>query len=280
VKIIVLDSGHSGYESGAIAVDGIPEKTFNLALTIALREALEKYECSVILTRENDNKVPYDSLGQDLRARAQVANKAKADLFVSIHHDASGDPKARGASIYIHTNKRTPEGELRWLPAVGNHKAPRSFVIANKVQPIVEETLSALGVPWRSYPLWCADFQVLRDFNGPCFLLESFMGTNEEDVKSARKPEFIPGLAKALAKGIAQALSLPVKVTRDPNDVTILVNGVEVGCEGKLEGRKVRANVREVAQAMGARVDYSERHGVKTVDITTGHAAPVKPPTL
>ncbi len=208
LKKIVIDPGHGGWDAGAIAVDGVPEKQFNLELGLALREELKRYECVVLMTRESDMAVAPGSEGNpaaELHARAEIANRVEADLLLSLHHDSSASPQVRGASLYIWTDR---EG---WLPAEGNHKAPRSYALARKFYPIAQEALAAFGIPWRG-EIMCADFQVLRDAHLPAMLLECFDGASEEDVRIAREPEFVPALAAALARGIAEALELPERV--------------------------------------------------------------------
>lgn len=226
-KVIVIDPGHSGWDPGAIAIDGRPEKDYTLHLSLAVRDQLlKRFDCTVLMTRETDVALaPPGQLAADLNARAMVANQAGADLFMSNHHDAGG-PEARGASLYIHTNKRAKDGGLAWLPAIAedgrvNHEAPNSFRLAQTFLPPVKEELARYGIPWRDFGgptgIACADFQVLRDAFGPCMLLETHFGTNEHDNWAARRPGFIVDLATAIATGIGGALSLPHRSDEAPN---------------------------------------------------------------
>lgn len=217
-KVIVLDPGHSAWDPGAIAIDGLPEKVYNLALGLAVRDALSAYDCKVILTREADVALaePGD-LSAELSARANVANKAKADLFLSVHHDA-GPPAARGGSLYVWTDKRKPDGSLTWLPADGNHRAPKSYALAKAFIPAVKAELSRYGIPWRG-DVMCADFGVLRDCEGPSMLIETHFGSNEHDNWAARRPAFIGDMATAIAQGIAVALELGPRVVVPPAPV-------------------------------------------------------------
>ncbi|MBX3164979.1 MAG: N-acetylmuramoyl-L-alanine amidase [Bacteroidetes bacterium] len=86
VKVVVIDPGHGGKDPGCL---GVTHKEKEVALAVALK--LEKYikenfkDVTVILTRREDVFV-------DLEDRAQIANKAKADLFISIHCNAAGQP--------------------------------------------------------------------------------------------------------------------------------------------------------------------------------------------
>jgi len=218
-KTIVLDPGHSGSDPGAIAIDGMPEKAYTLALGLALREVLTAYDCRVILTRETD-------VAMELSERSSIANRSNADLFISLHHDSASNPLARGGSLYIHTDKRTETGGLRWLPADGNHISPRSHAIAKAFIPSARSVLAdRYGIPWRTFGdkdgISCADFAVLRYCNAkvdrtPALLLETHFGSNADDNWAARRSEFIPDLAVAIAKGIAAALELPLKAQGTP----------------------------------------------------------------
>lgn len=265
MKRIVLDPGHAGWDQGSTPVDiksgGYMEAEFNWRLSTRLAEELvERYVCEVYKTHPYNTALSKNrDLDEELRLRADMFTVYNADLLVSTHHDA-GPPSARGGSLYIHTDKRASDGGLAWLPALGNHKAPRSYKMAQVVRDHVKPALAGMGIPWRG-DILCADFGILRYTPGPCMLLEAFFGTNEEDVAIARKPEFIPTLAKALAEGIALALDLPRKEKPlDPNAVTILVDGVVVECGAQIRrDGVVEVEVKPFAHALGARVSWDQK---------------------
>jgi N-acetylmuramoyl-L-alanine amidase len=236
-KTIVLDPGHSGNDPGAIAIDGLAEKHYTLALGLAVRDELAAYDCKVIMTREDDTAV-------SLLERAAIANRAGADLLLSLHHDSASNPAARGGSCYIHTDKRTATGGLRWLPADGNHTAPKSHAIARAFIPAVRQELSErYGIPWRAFGdkdgISCADFGVLRYCNGPAILLETHFGSNEHDNWAARRPNFISDLAKRIAVALSEALEFSLRVIV-PAEIAASVDGTPI----------LGAPVATVAQAM------------------------------
>lgn len=224
--IVVIDPGHGGWDPGAIAVDGQPEKEFNLSLAQVVREKLARYQCKVIMTREGDTALaaPGD-LPSELRNRANAGNKVEADLFLSLHHDNHTNPDARGGSLWIWRDV-TGAGvghAPATKPSTGepNHNAPRSYEVAVAMLPYVRRMLEHHGIPWRSYGspdgICCADFGVLRRSNGRAVLFEAFFGSNPKDVAIARRPEFIPDLAEAVAQGVAAALSLePAEAPKEP----------------------------------------------------------------
>jgi len=92
-KTVVIDAGHGGRDPGAHGSDGI-EKDVTLASALALKSKLEKSgRYTVVLTRDTDIFVP-------LEARVQIARRADADLFISLHADSGPDASTRGASVY------------------------------------------------------------------------------------------------------------------------------------------------------------------------------------
>jgi len=92
-RIVVIDAGHGGKDPGAIGGER-QEKDLTLAAALGLRDRLEKTgRYRVVLTRDRDVYVPLD-------ARVQIARKANADLFISLHADSGPDESVRGASVY------------------------------------------------------------------------------------------------------------------------------------------------------------------------------------
>lgn len=243
-----------GWDPGAIAVDFQPEKEFTLPLAQAVRDALARYRCKVIMTRENDSALaaPGD-LPSELRNRAMVGNKVEADLFLSLHHDSLAGSEARGGSMWVWRNY--PERGVGHAPATDpatgqpNHAAPQSYEVALELLPYVRDVLDRYGIPWRSYGsqdgICCADFGVLRHSNGKAVLVEAFFGSSPADVAIARRAGFVPDLAEAIAQGVAAALALePVEAPKEPEapsayPATLVVNLVRHDGYQVIEGRTV-----------------------------------------
>jgi len=94
-KIVVIDPGHGGDDPGAIGPGGLKEKDVTLAIARYLKRILEeRYNLRVYLTREDDRYL-------ELKERTKIANKKAADLFVSIHANASPRRKASGIETYL-----------------------------------------------------------------------------------------------------------------------------------------------------------------------------------
>jgi N-acetylmuramoyl-L-alanine amidase len=115
-KIVVIDPGHGGVETGAVGPTGLQEKEVALDLARRLRQALQSdRKLSVVLTRDEDRLVGLDE-------RTAIANHNQADLFVSIHLNASSRTNARGAETYFLSTKATDD-EARTLAALENDAA-------------------------------------------------------------------------------------------------------------------------------------------------------------
>ena len=97
-KIIVIDPGHGGIDSGTVGVDGAMEKDTVLAASLKLRKVLQAHGYLVHMTRDTDVFIP-------LRQRVNMTRSWRADLFISIHADSIHDPSVEGLSIYTLSDK-------------------------------------------------------------------------------------------------------------------------------------------------------------------------------
>ncbi len=92
-RVVVLDPGHGGIDTGAIGRNGSKEKHVVLAIAKNVRSILRNHGIDARLTRSGDTFIPlYD--------RVEIAHKHGADLFMSIHADGFTNPKAAGASVF------------------------------------------------------------------------------------------------------------------------------------------------------------------------------------
>jgi N-acetylmuramoyl-L-alanine amidase len=97
-KVIVIDAGHGGKDPGAHGTTAV-EKDINLAAALALKARLERSgRYKVVMTRATDVYVP-------LETRVQIARRADADLFISLHADSGPNTSLRGASVYTLSDK-------------------------------------------------------------------------------------------------------------------------------------------------------------------------------
>lgn len=107
--IVAVDAGHGGMDPGAIGPGGTREKDVTLAIARRLADRIDREPgMRAVLTRDSDEFVV-------LRDRIQRARAAKADMFISIHADASPDRSVSGCSVYILSERGATSEAARWL---------------------------------------------------------------------------------------------------------------------------------------------------------------------
>ena len=189
MKKICIDPGHGGTDSGA-AANGIREEDINLRVALAVRSGLQAIGHTVAMTRTSDIDV-----GLTARGRFSVAQKA--DVFLSIHHDA-GTNSARGCSAF-YWSRNTPNGKdlatqvseavaAEWdLPFAYNGNSPDD----NRRMPARVHWIS-LGV-LRGGDNWKHVTAALVEC---CFL------TNAKDSANIKRDDYVPRTAAAIVRGI------------------------------------------------------------------------------
>lgn len=193
-KLIVLDPGHGGKDSGAIG-NGLLEKEINLVVAKKVGNKLNDYQnVEVKYTRETDAFV-------ELSDRAEFANNLKADFFLSIHVNAGG---GTGYEDFIYTGA----GESTVMTQTMVHAEMRKF-------------LDSLGIVDRGMKK--ANFAVLRETNMPAMLVENLFIDNLKDATLLKQGEFLDALAQAILNGLVRAFSL-VKKETPQNDLATAVD--------------------------------------------------------
>jgi N-acetylmuramoyl-L-alanine amidase len=205
ISTIVLDPGHGGKDPGN-RFAGRAEKTATLALAGELRDQLKAAGFKVILTRTKDKFV-------ELPARSDLANRAHADLFVSLHFNAteSGRADVSGPETYCITPvgaaSSNAQGEgANYGATPANVSEQKSLLLAYQVQKALVKNL---GVADRSVRR--ARFAVLRDAEMPAILIESGYMTHPVEGKKIFEAAYQKQLAAAIVKGILnyQRLTAP-----------------------------------------------------------------------
>jgi len=168
MSLIIIDPGHGGRDPGACC-EGLLEKELNLQIGLALKHLLQCDHLSVSLSRGDD---AFKSLGQ----RCEMANNSKADLFLSVHCNASEDENARGIEVFH-------------FPASPSGK---------KLAQAVYQELLKLGRQSRGVKE--ANYFVLKHTRMPACLVECGFITNAEEAGWLKN--HIPEIAEALARGI------------------------------------------------------------------------------
>ncbi len=186
MKKIILDIGHGGSDSGALA-NGLVEKEINLRVGLLVRTFLNKYECEVGMTRENDIFLSADK-------RAEIVKGYNPNLCVSIHHNSAANEEARGVEvIHAHYDSYDDRLALRILnemAAIGM-PARRAFT-----------RLNDRGSDWY--------FMIRRiwDENTQAIITEGGFLTNPLDAELLKADSFLESEAKAIADSIAWHLEL------------------------------------------------------------------------
>ena len=186
--MIVIDPGHGGKDSGAIGINGIREKEVVLDIAreiLRLNETLFSDKMDIYLTRYGDTLIP-------LKDRGRLARALKADVFVSLHCNASFK-SSRGIEVYTPTSKD------------GKRHIKASIAMGLS---ILNESTKKLGFKERGVKF--ANFQVLREIVACCpsLLIEVGFVTSPDEANYFLKPENIRAMALAILMGLYDYLNI------------------------------------------------------------------------
>jgi N-acetylmuramoyl-L-alanine amidase len=213
IRTIVVDAGHGGTEDGAHGPGGTLEKHVTLSVARRLKAALEaRLGVRVILTRDKDDTV-------DLDERAALANNNKADLFVSLHANASVRASAAGAEVfylsleeYGDQAQRVARGETEALPVFGGGTRDIEVILWEMAQARYIEESAALAkeveTGLREHVLMSpraiqqAPFRVLVGANMPAVLVEMGFITNADQEKQLVSEAFQNSIVQSLVDSI------------------------------------------------------------------------------
>jgi len=205
VQTIVVDPGHGGYDKGQVSRYGY-EKDFALDVARKLRPLLLSKGLRVIMTREGDYFVP-------LEVRAQIANKARDSIFVSIHFNASNDDRnATGFEIFSFTPRGAPSTSDSAVAPCALSTQPGSAVDAQSLALSACIYHSLLGhIPEYDRGIKRARFAVLRLTKVPAVLIEGGFLTEQGQCKLIAQKEWRAKLAHAISVGIESYRALGIK---------------------------------------------------------------------
>jgi N-acetylmuramoyl-L-alanine amidase len=221
---IVIDPGHGGRDPGA-AAHRVTEAELVLDVALRLEKLLQKERgMDVVMTRRTDVFIP-------LEERTAIANKAGADLFLSIHANASENRKASGVETYYLNFASNPEAEavaarensasgrtMHALPEILraialNDKLDESRDFAELVQRSMTRRLRAQNGNLRSLGVKRAPFVVLIGASMPSVLAEISFVTNKEEAALLRTGAYRQRIAQALFDAVTQYQRSLKKVT-------------------------------------------------------------------
>lgn len=173
--VVVIDPGHGGRDPGAIACNGLFEKDVVLPVALMVRRRLQG-GAHVIMTRQTDCFV-------ELERRAEIANEARAGLFVSIHADSAGNAGARGHTLYV-----------------ARGASSRSLAAAERVDR------SLHGATRHSRGVRRANYRVLVRTTCPAILVEIGYLSNRFEARRLAGADHQRAVAHAIAAGILEFL--------------------------------------------------------------------------
>ncbi len=217
-KIIVIDPGHGGKDPGAIGLRGLYEKDVVLDIAHTLAKLMrEKMKCKVILTRNSDFFLP-------LSARTKIANDAKADLFISIHTNASLSRKMKGFEVYFLSEKasdKEAEAVARMENSVMelennsiNNKTLDTILFSMAINEYMNESSKLCSIitsqmrkdvlSLKKYCIRQAGFYVLKDAHMPSVLIETAYISNPEEEQALRTNSFKKKISQAIYNGVKE----------------------------------------------------------------------------
>jgi N-acetylmuramoyl-L-alanine amidase len=218
LRRVVIDPGHGGQDSGALGPTRLQEKAVALAVALRLKEALESRGVEVVMTRTSDRFVP-------LPQRSEIANRSRADLFLSIHCNACPSGRASGAETYTLSPAVTDVDRARkaaarhdpsdFIPGAARRMSSgaeravfgaymgeqrrQSRGLADCLQ---EEMVRSLGEANRGVRV--KNLSVLRETYIPAALVEVGFITDPATERRMRSAEYRQRVADALLAGIGR----------------------------------------------------------------------------
>lgn len=185
-KIITIDPGHGGSDSGAVGPNGYTEKEGTFAISQKVASILNQSGAKVVMTRDSDVDVygPNASARNELQARVDVGNNANSDIFVSIHCNAFVNPAANGTQTFYYGS---------------------SYQGQRLAQSIQEKMIEANGL--RDRGISTCNFYVVKHSYMPAVLIETAFITNYDEEALLSDDEWQTTMAKAIAEGINEYFS-------------------------------------------------------------------------
>lgn len=221
--IIAIDAGHGGEDPGAIGPNRLYEKRVVLAIAKEVKRRIDAEPgFRAVLVRTGDYYI-------SLRGRTSKARKANADLFVSIHADAARNSKARGASVWVLSNRGASSEMGRWLAQKENSadliggvgsvsledkdEALASVLLdmsmnyartsSVDVAQLVHNKIAKFAKMHKKH-IEKAAFVVLKSPDIPSILVETGFISNPGEAKKLRDPAYQKRMAKAVAEGLLE----------------------------------------------------------------------------
>jgi N-acetylmuramoyl-L-alanine amidase len=219
LRVLVLDAGHGGHDSGAVGPTGLMEKDLVLDVTRrAARLVEDRLSIKVKLSRDGDYFVP-------LRERTSFANRERADLFVSIHANAHRESASEGVETYflsteatdsaarhvaalenavVKLEKPTARGRPDFVKSILWDLAQSEYQLESShlAEIVLDSMTRSLGIPNRGVKQ--AGFYVLGGAAMPAVLIEIGFVTNPKEERRLRESRYRDDIARAIFDGIVE----------------------------------------------------------------------------
>ena len=212
---IVIDPGHGGHDTGTIGPTSLMEKDLCLDVALRLGKIIQQKlpSAEVVFTRSDDTYIP-------LERRTEIANEARADLFISVHANSSQDRKARGIETYylnftgssdameVASRENALSGnavhDLQDIvkKIASNEKIEESRDLATRIQDALSNHMENLNRGDRNRGVRKAPFVVLIGADMPSVLSEISFLSNPSDEKWLKSPDNRQRVADGLYHGI------------------------------------------------------------------------------
>ena len=188
-KIIALDAGHGGSDTGAIGPTGVTEKGVTLRVAKALQKLLQAEGATVLMTRTTDTEVSPKKANasdvEELQARCDVGNDGNADIFISMHMDSFTNSTPSGTTGYYYTK--------------GSRASQRL------AQYVSEGVVTALGTGNRGTK--SCNFYVVKHTDMPATLVEMAFISNDKEEKLMNSEAGINRAAEGILNGLRRFFS-------------------------------------------------------------------------
>lgn len=188
-KIIALDAGHGGSDTGAIGPTGVTEKGVTLRVAKALQKLLQAEGATVLMTRTTDTEVSPKKANasdvEELQARCDVGNDGNADIFISMHMDSFTNSTPSGTTGYYYTKGSKASQRL--------------------AQYVSEGVVTALGTGNRGTK--SCNFYVVKHTDMPATLVEMAFISNDKEEKLMNSEAGINRAVEGILNGLRRFFS-------------------------------------------------------------------------
>ena len=192
-KLVFLDPGHGGYDSGAVSASGTREKDITLSVSNLVKNKLTAAGYQVIMSRYDDRYIDF------VTERSRMSNVANADIFVSIHVNSGGGGVAQGVEVYWYEYDSAYPSQINQAYHNDPIRLRNSERLANSIQSNIIKQTGAInrGVRRQTYA-------VVRESKAPAVLIETGFIDNRNEELRLKSAQYQEELARGIADGIKQ----------------------------------------------------------------------------